>query len=77
MNLKPHAAIWAILLLFTGWITVTQRPGSGDDLTSSYVACRLLSTGQGSHIYSHHPYFFPWCQTLFGIKWAFKQALLL
>ncbi|WP_344686968.1 glycosyltransferase family 87 protein [Terriglobus aquaticus] len=49
-----------MLLLFTlfGVVRHLHYTAIGEDLSSSYVGCRLLAEGQGSHLYSHDPQVF-------------------
>ena len=47
-----------IFLLFILANTFFYHNADGDDLSSSYIACRLLAQGEKSHLYSHDPEFF-------------------
>lgn len=43
-----------ILALFSAAV-VTLDGSSGTDLTASYISCRLIQSGQASHLYAHDP----------------------
>ena len=45
----------AVLLLFVLGGTWHFRHAVGEDLSSSYVGCRVLAEGQGAHLYAHDP----------------------
>ena len=45
--------ILVVLLLFSSWGVARHLHMYGEDLASSYVGCRLLAAGEGSHLYSH------------------------
>lgn len=53
--------LWPILLLLAIFVAVglfyfmVHARADGDDLSSSYVGCRLIATGQQSHLYAHDP----------------------
>ena len=47
-----------LLLLFTVVGTWKFRHAVGEDLSSSYVGCRLLVAGEGAHLYAHDPVIF-------------------
>ncbi len=52
-----HRFPWAILLilgLFAG-IVLTLDGSGGTDISASYVSCRLILTGESSHLYAHDP----------------------
>ena len=44
-----------VLLLFTLAGTWRYRKAVGEDLSSSYVGCRLIAAGQADHLYAHDP----------------------
>lgn len=49
---------WLILLvlgLFVAAGLLHFRSATGDDLSSSYIGCRLLASGQPDHLYSYDP----------------------
>ena len=48
-------AVWAVLALFAICGVVHYWNADGDDLSSSYVGCRLMATGNASHLYSYDP----------------------
>ena len=50
--------IWAILALFVVCGVVHYWDADGDDLSSSYVGCRLMATGNAAHLYSYDPHDF-------------------
>jgi hypothetical protein len=50
-----HVKVALVLLLFTVLGVAQHWRVNGDDLTSTYIACRLLATGQQSHLYSYDP----------------------
>jgi hypothetical protein len=52
-------SILAVLALFVGCGLLRFWEESGDDLASSYVGCRLMATGNASHLYSYDPVDFP------------------
>jgi len=56
--LKNH---WLIALIFLSYIAISviyYRSVPGDDLSSSYIACRLLIEGEVEHLYSFDPEYF-------------------
>ena len=65
MNLPPianarlhHGLILLAMALFVlaGYLTYANEGDSGDDLSSSYIGCRLVSSGQAlEHLYKHDP----------------------
>jgi hypothetical protein len=48
---------WLIALILTVFAVavVTLDSSSGTDLTASYISCRLVESGQASHLYGHDP----------------------
>jgi hypothetical protein len=50
--------VFLVLLLFTVGCTWKKRHAVGEDLSSSYVGCRIVAAGQGSHLYAHDPVVF-------------------
>jgi len=57
-NLKKPWVTTLILLTFIGANVIFYRGVPGDDLSSSYVACRVLAEGEQSHLYSYDPEYF-------------------
>lgn len=56
--MKKH---WITILVFLSFISVNviyYRNVPGDDLSSSYIACRVLAEGEKSHLYSYDPEYF-------------------
>ena len=52
---------WLTALIFLTFIAINviyYRHMPGDDLSSSYIACRLLAGGQGDHLYSFNAEYF-------------------
>jgi len=52
---------WLTPLFFLLFITINvvyYRNMPGDDLSSSYIACRLLGNGKSDHLYSFNPEYF-------------------
>lgn len=49
-------SIFAILFSLIGWLLWRSSPG--DDLSSGYIACRLLAQGESEALYVHHPALF-------------------
>ena len=47
-----------VLFLFTTAGAWHFRHAVGEDLSSSYVGCRILAAGQGAHLYAHDPVIF-------------------
>ncbi|HEY0796819.1 MAG TPA: glycosyltransferase family 87 protein [Acidisarcina sp.] len=47
-----------VLMLFTCIGVFRGRHVVGEDLSSSYVGCRVLAAGGGAHLYSHDPEIF-------------------
>lgn len=47
-----------LYLLFVAYGLIRFWGSPGDDLSSSYVGCRLLSSGAGDHLYDFHPELF-------------------
>jgi hypothetical protein len=54
---KSYLSIILCIAFVLGGV-VLFRNVPGDDLASSYIACRLLVEGKDEHIYSHHPEYF-------------------
>ncbi len=50
-----NVAILAILGVFVSLGIHRALQEDGDDLSASYIACRLLATGNAAHLYSHDP----------------------
>ncbi len=53
--------LWLTLLIFLLFIVINiiyYRNTPGDDLSSSYIACRLLGDGKSDHLYSFNPEYF-------------------
>ena len=57
-NRSHQVAIAAILLFFTGLGLLRHLHQNGDDLSSSYIGCRLVAEGQEAHLFAHEPVFF-------------------
>ena len=55
MSQMQHVKVALVLLLFTVLGAIQHWRVNGDDLTSTYLACQLLATGQQSYLYSHDP----------------------
>ncbi len=45
--------VLAVLALFAGLGMARWASTSGDDLAASYIGCRLMAAGEGTHLYSH------------------------
>jgi hypothetical protein len=45
----------ALYLIFVAYGVMGFRKAPGDDLSSSYIGCRLLAQGSGGHLYDFHP----------------------
>ncbi len=57
-NRNPRSRRWgtlAVLALFVLSAFIHYRDVDGDDLSSSYVGCRLMRTGNAAHLYSYDP----------------------
>jgi hypothetical protein len=48
----------ALYVAFLAYGLIGFLGAPGDDLSSSYIACRLLSSGSSSHLYDFHPELF-------------------
>jgi hypothetical protein len=53
-----HWLIIFIFLFFIGANVFFFRAADGDDLSSSYIACRILTLGEKEHLYSHDSQYF-------------------
>ncbi|MGY8705799.1 glycosyltransferase family 87 protein [Bradyrhizobium sp. 18BD] len=51
----PVLQRFALYLIFVAYGVIGFRNAPGDDLSSSYVGCRLLAAGRGEHLYDFHP----------------------
>ncbi len=49
---------FALYVVFLGIGLLWFRHAPGDDLSASYIACRLFLTDQHAHLYDHHPALF-------------------
>lgn len=52
---KPALNRFALYLIFVAYCLIGFRKAPGDDLSSSYIGCRLLALGNGGHLYDFHP----------------------
>ena len=52
---KPVLERLALYLVFVAYAVIGFLKAPGDDLSSSYVGCRLLAAGNGGHLYDFHP----------------------
>ncbi len=48
----------AVLIVFTVFWVVRHFATTGDDLSSSYIGCQIISSHQATHLYSHDPFNF-------------------
>ncbi len=56
MILRTRAwGITVVLLVFLAAGLTRYIHGTGDDLSASYIGCRLVATGQVGHLYAHDP----------------------
>ncbi len=55
MRTKRDFQILLVLLLFCTVGVLRHLHQFGEDLGSSYLACRLLAAGEGDHLYIHNP----------------------
>lgn len=55
MNRRRHLQIALVLLCFTTLGIARHLHNFGEDLSASYIGCRLLAAGEGDHLYSHSP----------------------
>lgn len=55
---SSRTRLWLILLVLGLFVTaglLRFRFAAGDDLSSSYIGCRILASGQPDHLYSYDP----------------------
>ena len=59
MRWSRELQVLLVLHAFSVFGVLRHLHVSGEDLSSSYVGCRVLAAGQASHLYSHDPSDFP------------------
>ncbi|SFO44573.1 Protein of unknown function [Bradyrhizobium sp. Ghvi] len=55
---KPVLYRLALYFIFVAYSVIGFRKAPGDDLSSSYIGCRMLAQGSGGHLYDFHPNLF-------------------
>lgn len=66
----------ALYLTFIAYALHQFLGSPGDDLSSSYIACRLIASDQLTHLYDYHPEFFHLVQTPAWIQAAREAQFL-
>jgi hypothetical protein len=55
MNRYKDLLILVVLILFSAFWVIRHFDIVGDDLSSSYLGCKMIATHQETHLYSHDP----------------------